>query len=107
MGALGRFTLWTTAKLLFHQARLDGRTGAQHTREMLDALLPRVGSLGGGDTVRNVADERDMLLLSGVGDREVSRATEDRLNLDEVDALRDQRLNIVCGLRRVGHYKRR
>jgi|SRR5690242_6496711 len=74
---------------------------------MLDALLASVRGFGGRDAVRDVTYERNMLLLGGVGDREIGSAAEDRLNFDEVDALRDKRLDVIGRLRGVGDDDRR
>ena len=75
-------------KLQGHEARLVVGAAADDTGKVLDTFLAGVGGFGGGDTIRNVADERSMFAFGGGGDSEIGVAAEDGLDLDEVNAAR-------------------
>ena len=66
---------------------------------MLDALLSRVGRGRRPDDARHVAGEHDAALPRAPRDGEVRLGVELRVDLDEVDAERDERVDAGARLR--------
>ena len=70
---------------------------------MFDALLTRIGGFRRAHRVGHVADEHDAELLRFVGRREISVPRDERLDLDEVDALVREVIHPPACIRGVRH----
>jgi len=69
---------------------------------MLDAFLAGVGGFSGGDVVRDMANESDVLAAADFGDGEIGFAGEIGLDFDEVGAAVGERVDVIGGLGGVG-----
>src|SRR6202041_1800880 len=90
--------LWPLDELI-----LDRRAPLEDAGEVLDALLARIGGFRGAHCIRHVTDEDHAELLCLVGRREVPIARDERLDLDEVDALVREVIDPPTPIRRVCH----
>ena len=96
----------TTGLQLLDEALLLLGASDGNAIEMLDGALARVGSFGGTDLVREMADERDVLFVRFVDQSEIRVAGYAVVDLDEISATSLDFVDDTAGVLRLVYHDR-